>query len=687
MELMDISIKWKLFASFSLSMLMPFMAVKLGIPVSISIICGLVTILLLTWYSYYRILNALATIRENLQPLYQVGKDSPLSSTIQDELTAAMMWSDRLMESVEASISKFSDEAPTKPSFELGSRHEFQGQLSSGDSIYGEVLNYISLGNAGYSIPHYEAAKNEELFLQSVQGLKERLTEMRDLVKNPQVRGIVDFQIYFLDDPNFLQGFKENNAKGLSLEVAIESLFQDFVQRLEKVENELVRSRVKDLVDLKSQVLQEMANLVSEKVVSEHHFEGKILLVSTLMPSHVLRYHRGKVKGIVSREGTPSSHAQILLESLGLPSISELDMGVELPDGENVLLNVVDKKVITNPEQGEIERSHKVSERLKNQFIQKEGVQLSSGEPIAIKANLNVAHDVGKAVEYGADGIGLFRSEIAYLGMRKLPSEDELFRSYLGVTEAYPQSSVTFRMLDIGGDKLVGLSGSGKSKEENPCMGNRSMRLLNSNLDLFRAQFRAMRRAAHAKTSIIFPMVNGVDELNGIMDRVEEYESELVAEMGELVPVKYGIMVEVPSIVECFESIVDRFDFFNIGTNDLTQYTLAADRNNQDVSAYYSSFHPAILKMIEKICRLGYGAEKEVCLCGEIASDLSSMPLWVGLGVRQFSVPYRYVPSLKARVASLDLEECRSLAKECLSVSTTKEVKRLVQKCSLGQAS
>jgi phosphoenolpyruvate-protein kinase (PTS system EI component) len=300
---------------------------------------------------------------------------------------------------------------------------------------------------------------------------------------------------------------------------------------------------------------------------------------------------------------------------------------------------------------------------------------------------LNVAHDVGKAVEYGADGIGLFRSEIAYLGMRKLPSEDELFRSYLGVTEAYPQSSVTFRMLDIGGDKLVGLSGSGKSKEENPCMGNRSMRLLNSNLDLFRAQFRAMRRAAHAKTSIIFPMVNGVDELNGIMDRVEEYESELVAEMGELVPVKYGIMVEVPSIVECFESIVDRFDFFNIGTNDLTQYTLAADRNNQDVSAYYSSFHPAILKMIEKICRLGYGAEKEVCLCGEIASDLSSMPLWVGLGVRQFSVPYRYVPSLKARVASLDLEECRSLAKECLSVSTTKEVKRLVQKCSLGQAS
>ena len=671
---MDISIKWKLFASFTFSMLMPFLAHWMGMSVLMSVMSGLLTILLLTWYSYYRILNALATIRENLKPLYQVGKESS-SSAVQDELTAAMVWSDRLMESVEASITKFNQDVDVVPSFESGTHKKILGHLSSGESMFGEILNHISLGDSGYSIPHYEPHKNEELFYQSVTALKERLRDMKSMILDPKAKGIVDFQIYFLDDRHFIQGFKENNEKGLSLEVAMESLFQDFVQRLEKVENELVRSRVKDLVDLKMQMLQAMSNLVSDKVVAERHFKGKVLLVSTLMPSQVLRYQRGGVAGLISKEGTPSSHAQILLESLGIPSVSEVDFDMDIPDGEKVLLDVVHKRVILNPRDKEIEEVEKEKERLKHQEIIHDPVMLSSGEAIAIKANLNMAHDVDRAVKYGADGIGLFRSEIAYLGSRSIPNEADLFKSYLGVTQAYPTAPVTFRMLDMGGDKLVGLN---VSKEENPCMGNRSMRLLISNPELFRSQFRAMRKAAHDQTSIIFPMVNGVDELNDIMKQVRDYEAELQKEQVSLSQVKYGIMVEVPSIVECFEDIVDQFDFFNIGTNDLTQYTLAADRNNQDVAAYYSSFHPALLKMIEKVCRLGDQAGKEVCLCGEVASEMDSLGLWLGLGIRQISVPYRYVPALKQKVKTWDLGEAKALAKACLACSSTKEVKSLV---------
>ena len=671
---MDISIKWKLFASFSFSMLMPFLAIWAGMPVLVSIICGLVTILLLTWYSYYRILNALATIRENLRPLYQVGKDTN-PYAVHDELTAAMVWSDRLMESVEASITKFTQEIDTPPSFEPGTRKKVLGHLSSGESIFGEVLNHVSLGDSGYSIPHYSHHKNEELFYQSVTALKKRLKDMTTLIADPKAKGIVDFQVYFLDDPNFIQGFKSNNEKGLSLEVAMESLFQDFVQRLEKVENELVRSRVRDLVDLKMQILQEMSNLVNEKVVAERHFKGKILLVPSLMPSQVLRYQRGGVAGIISKEGTPSSHSQILLESLGIPSVSEVNFGLDVPDGEEVLLDVVHKRVILNPKKSEIEDVEKAREKLKHQEVIREPVTLTSGETVAIKANLNMAHDVDRAVQYGADGIGLFRSEIAYLGSQCMPNEDELYKSYLGVTKAFESSPVTFRMLDIGGDKLVGLN---MSKEENPCMGNRSMRLLCSKPDLFRAQFRAMRKAAHDQTSIIFPMVNGVDELNEIMKHVRQYELELEGEQVVLSSVKYGIMVEVPSIVECFEDIVDQFDFFNIGTNDLTQYTLAADRSNQDVAEYYSSYHPAILKMIEKVCRLGDQAGKEVCLCGEVASEMNALGLWLGLGIRQISVPYRYVPALKQKVKKWSSEEAKTLAQACLACKSTQEVKSLV---------
>jgi phosphoenolpyruvate-protein kinase (PTS system EI component) len=335
----------------------------------------------------------------------------------------------------------------------------------------------------------------------------------------------------------------------------------------------------------------------------------------------------------------------------------------------------VHKVVILNPVDSEIQEMEKEKERLKNQEIIRGPVVLSSGETVAIKANLNMAHDVERAVEFGADGIGLFRSEIAYLGARSMPNEEDLFKSYSGVTESFSNSPVTFRMLDIGGDKLVGLK---MSKEENPCMGNRSMRLLRSKPDLFRAQFRAMRKAAHDKTSIIFPMVNGVDELNEIMKQVHVYEAELKEEQIPLSQVKYGIMVEVPSIVECFEDVVDQFDFFNIGTNDLTQYTLAADRNNQDVADYYSSFHPAILKMIDKVCRLGHQAGKEVCLCGEVASEMNSLGLWLGLGVRQMSVPYRYVPALKQKVKLWDLGKAQSLAKACLACHSTKEVHALI---------
>jgi phosphoenolpyruvate-protein phosphotransferase len=671
---MDISIKWKLFASFSLSMLMPLCAYGVGASPMMSIICGLVTILLLTWYSYYRILNALSTIRDNLRPLYEVGKEHP-GCDIQDELTAAMLWSDRLMESVEASVTRFTTNMDKVVTYKKGNSLKVRGRLSSGDSVVGKVLNHTPLGEAGFSIPHFDVGRNQTLFYQSIASLKERLRKMRDLVIHSHAKGIVDFQIYFLDDPNFIQGFLAHNTRGLSLESSLESLFLEFVQRLEKVSNELVRSRVKDLLDLKYQVLQEVMVMVSDEAVKDHIFQGKVLLVNSLMPSQVLRYHRGGVVGIISREGTPSSHAQILLESLGIPSISDIHLPTDIPDEEPVMLDVIAKKIIFNADEKDQQRIREAQLHLNQREIVGAEVGLKSGEPILVKANLNMAYDADKALHYGADGIGLFRSEIAYLGMRSLPMEEELFSAYEQITEVFKDRPVTFRMLDIGGDKLVGAN---VSHEENPCMGNRSMRLLNSNPELFRSQYRAMSRAAHDQTSIIFPMVNGVDELDNIMTKIEAFEAELKVEGLAKNKIRYGIMVEVPSIVERFEDIVHRFDIYNIGTNDLTQYTLAADRNNQDVASYYSSFHPAILSMIEKICRLGQAAGKEVCLCGEVASDLSGMPLWLGLGVKQFSVPYRYVPALKKRLRELDMAECKGLATKALGLNSAKKIKEMV---------
>ena len=647
-----------------------------------SAFCGLVTILVLTWYSYYRILNTLTTIRDNLRPLYEVGKDGS-NTDIQDELNAALLWSDRLMESVEASIAHFNHQSDHKAIFQKGSFFKARGHLSSGDACFGKVFNYSPLGASGFNIPHFDALRNQDLFYESIASLKNRLEKMRDMLDQSQVKGIIDFQIYFLADPNFIQGFLSHNQRGLNLESSLESLFLEFVQRLEKVSNELVRSRAKDLIDLKEQLLQELMIIVSDEAVKEHVFQGKILLVDSLMPSHVLRYHRGGILGIICREGTPSSHSQILLESLGVPSISKIILPTEIPDGEEVLLDVVSKKVLINPDHKEKLRIQAEQQHLQQRVIEKSPINMRSGEKILVKANLNMAYDAERALKFGADGIGLFRSEIAYLGLRNLPKEDELLVSYRQITEVFSELPIAFRMLDIGGDKLIG---SNISHEENPSMGNRSMRLLNTHPELFRVQYRAMRKAAHSKTSIIFPMVNGVDEIDNIMEKIETYESELKTDGALSFGIRYGIMIEVPSIVERFEDIVQRFDFFNIGTNDLTQYTLAADRNNQAVASYYSSLSPALLSMVEKVCRLGNEAGKEVCLCGEVASDFAALPLWLGLGVRQFSVPYRYIPALKAKLSQLDMSSAQSLAQEALKISSAKQVKALIDRFNTAEA-
>ncbi len=550
-----------------------------------------------------------------------------------DELDAAMEWSDLLTSSVERSISSMERHQGEKKKYEVGEGCQCEGKLSSGPSLLGQVFNVNLPGESVTQIPIMNQDEQMNLFYEGVQSLRERLEKLRNVVVNESVKGIVDFQIYFLEDPNFKQGFISHNSRGVDLTSSIEALFQEFIARLEQVKNEKIKSRVKDLLDIKSQLLQEIEMAVSEQEDGDQCLKGKVLIVDHLMPSQVIRYHRNRVAGVVSREGTPSSHAQILLESLGVSSISDVKIPEAVPDGVQVALDCVGKKVIFNPSKLDEAKVSKDIEQLRAQVIVREPVRLMSGEPIKVKANLNMAHEVSKVEKYGADGVGLFRSEISYLGKSHLPTEDELFASYQEMVGALEGMPITFRMLDIGGDKLAGLGGV---FEENPSMGNRSMRLLTANVGLFRSQYRAMRRSAHGQTSIIFPMVNGLDEMNSIMDRISEFDRELKSEGCEVSDVEFGLMVEVPSVVECFADIVGHFDRFNIGTNDLTQYTLAADRNNQEVSQYYSSYHPAVIRMIEKVCRLGNEAAKSVCLCGEVALDLDALPLWIGLGVREF---------------------------------------------------
>lgn len=665
---MEFSIKWKLLGSFSLAMFVPLMIHLGGGSGILSLGVGVVMVCILSSYSYYRIQGALSAIRDNLAPLSL--KDMPPLNQHPDELTAAMLWSDRLIDSVEASMSRMGEGLPVPKSYQPGEHVTFRAQLSSGDGCIGECITYTTKGNSGLNIPHFDAVRNEEIFHQSIDSLKGKLEKLKDLIRTEKDKGIIDFQIYFLQDQNFIEGFLTNNGKGMGIDLSLETLFQEFIFRLESTHNALIRSRVKDLIDLKNQLAEEILGTIADSTSHENQLRDKIVLVQSLLPSEVLKLSAAGVKGVASRDGTPSSHAQILLESLGICSVSELDSWCEIPDGEKVLIDPTEKVLVLNPMGQEINKLEGMESERQHR-VKHQPMALGSGEEIQVKANLNIPKDVHRSLSYGPDGIGLFRSEIAMLGQQVLPDEEKLFEDYSRITRAYSERPVTMRMLDIGGDKLAGIT---SHAEENPCMGQRSMRLLLANPDLFRTQFRAMRRACHGQTSIIFPMVGSIDEIDDIMDRIHFYADELRREGHELKPVRYGVMVEVPSVALRFEDLVDRFDVFNIGTNDLTQYTLAADRNNQEVATYYSPISPAVISLVARVARIGAAAHKEVCLCGEAASNPLAFPLWVGLGLRHFSIPYRGIPELKGVLGDHHLEDCRSLAQDVLSLNSNKAV-------------
>ncbi|MBF0197103.1 MAG: phosphoenolpyruvate--protein phosphotransferase [Planctomycetes bacterium] len=672
---MNISIKWKILGAFVLAMFLPFCLHLAGFHPFVCLAVGGGFVLLLAGYIYYRIQFTLDVIKNKLIPLgHKPPKFTDTAvSLFQDELSAAMVWTDRFVATLEETASSFDTQHGDLKPIESGEHHVFRGNLSTGDPTIAPSVNWKSTIEFGLAIPLFPPKRNEEIFQTCLKSLKIKLKKMKGLMANTNAHGIIDFQLYFLDDQNFLGGFATLNKDGIALDVVLESLFQDFIQKLEAAKSEYIRSRTKDLVDLKNQLIQEALSLLNEDASQDSRLKGRIILVSHLLPSEVLQFHRCGVAGIISEEGTPSSHTQILLESLEIPSISDCKTLGTIPDGEDIAINVISKKAIVNPNDEERLKVATALEKVRSNPIIKEAVSLISDEQIMVKANINMSHDASRAKIYGADGVGLFRSEIAYLGRPELPDEDALLKSYSEITDAFQDSPVTFRMLDIGGDKLVGVR---QSQEDNPCMGRRSMRLLSAHPRLFETQYRAMRKAAHKQTNIIFPMVNGMDELDEIMGAIETFNDKLNHEDQELCPVKYGIMVEVPSIVQRFEDVVTHFDVFNIGTNDLTQYTLAADRNNQDVAGYYSSLHPAIISMIHKICTIGQEHQKEICLCGEVASDRNLLPLWLGLGVRQFSVPFRYIPAVKCLARKLDISQCKALADNALKSYSVSDIER-----------
>lgn len=496
--------------------------------------------------------------------------------------------------------------------------------------------------------------------------------------------GIFDAHLLVLDDPTMMEhvvGLIERER--VSAEYAFDTIAQRYADTLAALDDDYLAERVSDLRDVAVRVVNNLRG-GHEEIDLAHLTEPHIIIAQDLTPSTTAMLDRSKVLGFGTDIGGKTSHAAILARSLRWPAVVGLqDATSRIQSGQKILLDGYEGVVIVDPSSATLDgysrlekRQHQLDIRLRE--VQSLPAETLDGVKVSVGANVESADDAENVIVAGAEAVGLFRTEYLYLNKTVLPGEDEQFEAYAGMARAVYPRPVVFRTLDIGGDKLPRQHEiRGEVPEMNPFLGWRAIRLCLEEGSVFRTQLRAILRASGVaeNVSLMYPMISGVGELNEANRRLEECKAELKAEgISYNAAIKVGAMIEVPSAVMVGDMLARRCDFFSIGTNDLIQYTLAADRMNEKVAYLYDPAHPAILRLIKMTVDAGHRNGVRVAVCGEMAGDPVMAPILLGLGVDELSVAAPLVPQLKYLIRRLEMKEARDLASAALGAESSDEV-------------
>lgn len=454
---------------------------------------------------------------------------------------------------------------------------------------------------------------------------------------------IVEAQLLVLDDPEWLGPVMEAIKGGAAPEAAVWGVSQQVAAVLGGLDDPYLRERSADILDVGQRVL---GHLTGSSRVPVSSCSGDVIIgAHELTPTDTLTLDLNVVRGIVTEVGSRTAHAAIIARQLGIPAVVGMTGLMEaVSSGDLVVVDGDAGSCTTDPDPSTIDRARAVVAASASRTVITEHVSTRDGVAVSVMANAGTVQDVERAVAWGADGIGLFRTEFLFMQSAALPDEDEQVIYYAAVAEAARGRPVTFRTLDIGGDKPV--PGLQIDAEENPFLGVRGVRLTLANRDLFAAQLRALARTAaqYPSISVMVPMVSELEELDEVRD--------LLAEVAPDASFRFGTMIEVPSVAVMAAEVAVEVDFLSVGTNDLTAYMLAADRGNTRLDYLYDEFHPAVLRMLHLIRSRTEGVP--VSVCGEIAGHPRSLPLLLGLGYHHLSVSGPLVPTIKARIRRLE---------------------------------
>jgi phosphotransferase system, enzyme I, PtsP len=469
--------------------------------------------------------------------------------------------------------------------------------------------------------------------------------------------------------------------EGRSAEHSLGCVVEDYVRQFEGLGDDYMRERALDIKDIGQRVLR---CLLGVHAAPRKLGRGVILVVAELVLSDLLLIDPSKLKGLALATGGVTSHASILARSLEIPTVIGLENLIEtVREGDQLVVDGNSGIVYVNPP-ADIVREYERLDREYRAFNRELGAlvhlpaETIDGRRVTLYANIGLFSDVHLARQHGAEGIGLYRTELPFLSHRDFLTEEEQVDIYVRMVEAMEGRPVTIRTLDLGADKYpTYLKGP---REDNPFLGWRSIRISLEMADVFRTQLRAILRASSSgPVRILFPMISSVEEIRRVKEILDEARYELRQRdvpFDDEVPI--GIMIEVPSAVSLAPRLIHEVDFFSIGTNDLIQYTLAVDRNNRKVASLYQPLHPAVLRAINYAARAAREAGKPVSICGEMAADPMCTLALVGIGMETLSMGPFFVPVIKRLVRAVDFRGAQRLAQEALELATVKEVKGLL---------
>jgi phosphotransferase system enzyme I (PtsI) len=486
---------------------------------------------------------------------------------------------------------------------------------------------------------------------------------------------ILNDPFFQVEIPNAIEE-RRRNAESL-LKEGMERLHQSF----QKMESDFFRQRIDDVQDVAGRILRLLLRSEEAPIAGG---EPVVLIAHNLTPSDTARIDRKKIIGFATELGGETSHVSILARSMNLPAVVGVERLMrEAKTGNPVVIDGNAGIVYLDPPQHVVRAYHKAQSRFKSYLrrLSKDRdlpARTADGVDIALQANISMTADVHMALRYNSDGIGLFRTELPFLIAGKLLSEEEQLQIYRTVVQAMKGRTVTIRTLDLGGDKFLPFQGL--VMEINPFLGWRSIRISLQERDVFKQQLRAILRASHyGKVRILYPMISSLEEIIEIRQVLEESKTELKAKkQGFDESIQSGIMIEVPSAALLADRLIRYTDFFSIGTNDLIQYTLAVDRNNERVAKFYQPMNPAILRLVRGTIRAARDAEKPVSLCGEMASSPIYTPMLIGLGLRQLSMSPSMLMEVKERVRALNVSECEDLVAKAFRMDAADSIKSLI---------